>query len=108
MGWWGRRAAAATAALAAAGLAFATLGTAAPANADTDLRTARAKATALREVVDKLQADAEAASEDYGEANAQLDAVVTQLIVAEQGSTTPRSRLPRSGRTPTTSRRRCT
>lgn len=85
MGWWGRRAAAATAALAAAGLAFATLGTAAPANADTDLRTARAKATALREVVDKLQADAEAASEDYGEANAQLDAVVTQLIVAEQG-----------------------
>ncbi len=85
MGWWGRRAAAATAALAAAGLAVATLGTAAPANADTDLRTARAKATALREVVDRLQAEAEAASEDYGEANQQLDEVVTRLIVAEQG-----------------------
>ncbi|MFN8146337.1 MAG: NlpC/P60 family protein [Candidatus Nanopelagicales bacterium] len=81
----GRRAAAATAALAAVGLVLTTLATSTPANADTDLRTARAKAAALRVTVDQLQAEVEAATEDYGEANQQLDAVVTQLIVAEQG-----------------------
>ena len=85
MALWGRRAAAATAALAAVGLALATLGATTPASADTDLRSARAKAAALRETVDRLQAEVEAAAEDYGEANQQLDAVVTQLIVAEQG-----------------------
>ncbi len=85
MALWGRRAAAATAALAAVGLAVATLGASTPASADTDLRSARAKAAALRVTVDRLQAEVEAATEDYGEANQQLDAVVTQLIVAEQG-----------------------
>ncbi len=85
MAVWGRRAAAATAALAAVGLAVATLGASTPASADTDLRSARAKAAALRVTVDRLQAEVEAATEDYGEANQQLDAVVTQLIVAEQG-----------------------
>ena len=80
----GRHAAAVTAAVAAVGLALAGLGAATPASADTDLRSARAKATALRVVVDRLQAESEAAAEDYGDANDQLGQVVTQLLVAEE------------------------
>ncbi|HET7901501.1 MAG TPA: NlpC/P60 family protein [Candidatus Nanopelagicales bacterium] len=80
---WGRRAAVVTAAVAAVGLLASGLG--GTASADTDLRSAQAKAAALRVTVDRLQAEVEAATENYGEANQELDAVVTQLIIAEQG-----------------------
>jgi cell wall-associated NlpC family hydrolase len=54
------------------------------ANADPDLRQARAAADALRDKVDRLHAAAEAAAEDYGDANDELDQVVAQLIASDQ------------------------
>jgi len=54
------------------------------ASADTDLTHARAAADALRATVDRLTGEAEAAAEDYGAANEQLDQVVTRLLLAEQ------------------------
>ena len=52
------------------------------ANADPDLNQARASADALRDKVDRLHAAAEAAAEDYGDANDELDQVVAKLISA--------------------------
>ncbi len=53
------------------------------ANADPDLTKARAAAAQLRDEVDQLHAAAEAAAEDYGDANDQLDQVVAKLINAD-------------------------
>ncbi len=69
---------------AAAGLVLAALLPAAPAAAGPDLDKARAQAAALRIEVDRLQAEAEAAAEDYGAANDALDDVVTRLVLASQ------------------------
>jgi cell wall-associated NlpC family hydrolase len=57
---------------------------AAPASAGPDLVKARAQAAALRVEVDRLDAEAEAAAEDYGAANDTLGAVVTRLVLANQ------------------------
>lgn len=54
------------------------------ANADPDLRQARAAADQLRDKVDRLHAAAEAAAEDYGDANDELDQVVAKLISADE------------------------
>lgn len=54
------------------------------ASAAPDLTQARAAAAQLRDDVDRLHAEAEAAAEDYGSANDQLDQVVAQLINADQ------------------------
>lgn len=58
-------------------------GTAGTANADTDLVKARAQAAQLREQLDVLDAKAEAAAEDYGDINAQLDSLVTRMLTAD-------------------------
>jgi cell wall-associated NlpC family hydrolase len=60
------------------------LGTGAPASAQTDLQKAQAAANALRDKVDLLESQSEAAAEDYGAINDQLGDLVTALIVAEQ------------------------
>ena len=54
------------------------------ASADPDLRQARAAADELRDKVDRLHAAAEAAAEDYGDANDELDQVVAQLINSDE------------------------
>jgi len=53
-----------------------------PASAGPDLGKAKAQAAALRVLVDRLQGEAEAAAEDYGAANDELNDVVTQLVQA--------------------------
>jgi cell wall-associated NlpC family hydrolase len=55
---------------------------AAPATAGPDLDRAKAQAAALRVLVDRLQGEAEAAAEDYGTANDELNDVVTRLVQA--------------------------
>jgi len=55
-----------------------------PASAGPDLARARAQAAALRTEVDRLQAVAEAAAEDYGAANDELNDVVTRLTFANE------------------------
>nr|MDA8434826.1 hypothetical protein [Actinomycetales bacterium] len=57
---------------------------AAPASAGPDLDKARKQAAALRVEVDRLQAEAEAAAEDYGAANDALNDVVTRLTLANE------------------------
>jgi cell wall-associated NlpC family hydrolase len=79
-----RRSAAATAISAAVVVALSVLGAPGQANADTDLQKARVAADALRIQVDTLEAESEAASEDYGAATQQLGDIVTQLLLAEQ------------------------
>ena len=54
------------------------------ASADPDLRQARAAAGALRDKLDLLHDQADAAAEDYGAANDALEQVVTQLLVADE------------------------
>jgi cell wall-associated NlpC family hydrolase len=54
------------------------------ASADPDLTAARANAAQLREKLDRLHAEAEAAAEDYGAANGELEQVVSQLLVADE------------------------
>jgi cell wall-associated NlpC family hydrolase len=66
-------------AVVAAGLVPAT-----PASAGPDLAKARAQAAALRTEVDRLQAVAEAAAEDYGAANDELNDIVTRLTFANE------------------------
>ena len=66
-------------------LGAALVGGAPPAAADPDLTQARSQAAHLRDKLDVLAAQAEAAAEDYGEANGALEEVVTQLLVADQG-----------------------
>ena len=61
------------------------LSTSAPALAGPDLRHARAQANALRDKVDLLLAQSEAAAEDYGAATSELEDIVTRLLLAEQG-----------------------
>ena len=75
---------AAVATVAAAALAVVALLPAAPAAAGPDLDKARAQAAALRLEVDRLQAESEAAAEDYGAANDALNQVVTQLTLANE------------------------
>jgi cell wall-associated NlpC family hydrolase len=65
-------------------LATALLVGAPAASADPDLTKARAAAAQLRDKVDLLRAEAEAAAEDYGDANSQLDQVVAKLINADE------------------------
>jgi len=65
--------------------------TTAPAQADPDLRHARAQANALRDRVDLLNDQSEAAAEDYGAANDELEGVVTRLLLAEQDVDASRS-----------------
>jgi peptidoglycan DL-endopeptidase RipA len=60
------------------------LAPAAPASAGPDLDKARAQAAALRTLVDRLQDEAEAAAEDYGAANDELNDVVTRLTFANE------------------------
>jgi cell wall-associated NlpC family hydrolase len=72
-------AAAGVLALLVAGLAVPT-----PANADTDLTKARAQAAQLRDQVDRLDAEAEAAAEDYGDASSALDDVVARMLTSDQ------------------------
>ena len=55
---------------------------AAPASAGPDLAKARAQAAALRVLVDRLHGEAEAAAEDYGAVNDELNDVVTRLVQA--------------------------
>jgi peptidoglycan DL-endopeptidase RipA len=57
---------------------------AAPASAGPDLARARAQAAALRVEVDRLDAEVEAAAEDYGAADQELNDVVTRLTVANE------------------------
>ncbi len=54
------------------------------AQADPDLAHARAAAAALRDKVDLLTAESEAAAEDYGAANDALGDIVTRLLLADQ------------------------
>ena len=54
----------------------------APASAGPDLAKAKEQAAALRVLVDRLHGEAEAASEDYGAVNDELNDVVTQLVQA--------------------------
>jgi cell wall-associated NlpC family hydrolase len=56
-----------------------------PAHADPDLTSARAAADVLRDKVDRLTAQAEAAAEDYGAAALALEDVVSELLTADQG-----------------------
>ena len=63
--------------------ALALVGTAAPAQADHSLTSARTKAARLAALVDHLSAESEMAAEDYGAADDQLNQVVTALIVAQ-------------------------
>ena len=81
---WGRAASAVTAGIAAVVTAVALVGTATPANADLSISQARTKAANLAALVDRLSAQSEAAAEDYGAADDELNQVVTQLIVAQQ------------------------
>lgn len=87
MGWTGtaraRTAATAITSIVAV-LATAVLVGAPAASADPDLTKARAAAAQLRDKVDLLRAEAEAAAEDYGDANSQLDQVVAKLINADE------------------------
>ena len=53
------------------------------ASADTDLVKARAQAAQLRDELAVLDARAEAAAEDYGDINAQLDTLVTRMLTAD-------------------------
>ena len=55
-----------------------------PASAGPDLAKARAEANALRITVDRLHDQAEAAAEDYGAANDELNEVVTRLTLANE------------------------
>jgi cell wall-associated NlpC family hydrolase len=55
-----------------------------PASAGPDLAKAKAQAAALRTEVDRLHAEAEAAAEDYGAANDELNDVVTRLTFANE------------------------
>jgi len=55
-----------------------------PATAQTDLQKARQAADVLRAKVDVLNAEAEAAAEDWGAANDAVSDVVTRLLLAEQ------------------------
>ncbi len=73
-----------TAAVAAAVVLSTMLTTGAPANAQTDLQKAQAAANVLRDKVDLLESESEAAAEDYGAVNDELSSLVTQLIIAEQ------------------------
>jgi cell wall-associated NlpC family hydrolase len=70
--------------LAAALLGGAVLAGAPSASADPDLTQARAAASQLRDKVDRLHAEAEAAAEDYGAANDALEQIVSQLLVADE------------------------
>src|SRR5690349_8610372 len=70
--------------LATALLGAAVLAGAPAASADPDLTRARAAADQLRDKVDRLHAEAEAAAEDYGAANDALEETVTQLLVADE------------------------
>jgi cell wall-associated NlpC family hydrolase len=63
-------------------VAVAALVPTAPAAAGPDLDRAKAKATALRVLVDRLHGEAEAAAEDYGAVNDELNDVVTRLVQA--------------------------
>ena len=80
----GRRRAITTALVAAALVLTTMVTTGAPANAETDLQKAQAAANVLRDKVDLLESESEAAAEDYGAVNDQLSTLVTQLIIAEQ------------------------
>jgi outer membrane murein-binding lipoprotein Lpp len=83
----GRRArarAALTSGLLAAVLVGSSLLAGAPASADPDLTQARAAASHLRDKLDRLHAEAEAAAEDYGAANDALEQTVSQLLVADE------------------------
>ncbi len=62
-----------------------------PAAAGPDLGKAKAQAAALRTEVDRLQAEAEAAAEDYGAANDELNDVVTRLTFANEAVDTTQS-----------------
>jgi cell wall-associated NlpC family hydrolase len=62
-----------------------------PASAGPDLAHARAQAAALRTEVDRLRAEAEAAAEDYGAANDELNDVVTRLTFANEAVDTTQS-----------------
>jgi cell wall-associated NlpC family hydrolase len=53
-----------------------------PASAGPDLAKAKAQAAALRVLVDRLHGEAEAAAEDYGAVNDELNDVVTELVQA--------------------------
>ena len=80
----GRLRTATTALVAVAVVLTTMLTTGAPANAQTDLQKAQAAATVLRDKVDLLESESEAAAEDYGAANDELGDLVTRLIIAEQ------------------------
>jgi cell wall-associated NlpC family hydrolase len=80
---WIRRAGIATGAVGVL-VALSLLPLGAVASADPDLTTARAAASALREKVDRLTGEAEAAAEDYGAANDALEQVVTRLLLASE------------------------
>ena len=75
---------AATAAAVAAIVVTVGLLPARPASAGPDLTTARAQAAALRTEVDRINAEVEAAAEDYGAANDALNEVVTRLTLANE------------------------
>jgi len=57
---------------------------AAPASAGPDLDKARVQAAALRVEVDRISAEVEAAAEDYGAADQELNDVVTRLTLANE------------------------
>ncbi|MBI1377956.1 MAG: hypothetical protein GC157_10830 [Frankiales bacterium] len=79
----GRRRLVVTALVALALVAGGNLGGSGRASADTDLAKARAAADVLRAKVDRLEAESEAAAEDYGAVNTELGDLVTRLILAE-------------------------
>lgn len=79
-----RRTRATSALLVATVLGATVLAGAPSASADPDLTQARAAAAQLRDRLDVLQAQAEAAAEDYGAANDALEQVVSKLLVADQ------------------------
>jgi cell wall-associated NlpC family hydrolase len=70
--------------LAATLLATSVLAGAPSASADPDLTQARAAAAQLRDKLDRLHAEAEAAAEDYGAANDALEQTVSQLLAADE------------------------